>query len=314
MYNTERYVAETIDSILKQTFTDFELIVIDDGSKDRSPEILRELAAKDSRIRLTVRENRGIVRTRNELLEQCRGKYMAVNDSDDLSMPDRLAKQVAYMESHPECVLLGSRVMLMDPFSSPVAVTGQKLTHEEIEQELLGNGGGWALVQSAIMVRVDVARRIGGYRGEEHNLAEDHDLFVRLAEVGKVANLEEPLVWYRRHHTSLTHTLYQAKKQKHVQVKEWILKGAYERRGLTMPETWTFEPWRPTPRDEQSRQWGWAALKHGNVADRPQARDRRAEAQPAVAAVVEADGLRAARPVTPSFTTDGVTFHRPSPS
>src|SRR3712207_4685936 len=136
VYNTERYIAETIDSILKQTFTDFELIVIDDGSKDRSPDILRELAAKDSRIRLTVRENRGIVRTRNELLEQCRGKYMAVNDSDDLSMPDRLAKQVAYMESHPECVLLGSRVMLMDPFRPPVCVTGQKLNNEAMEKEL----------------------------------------------------------------------------------------------------------------------------------------------------------------------------------
>ncbi len=201
----------------------------------------------------TTRENRGVVRTRNELLEQCRGKYMAVNDADDLSMPDRLAKQVAYMESHADCVLLGSRVMLMDPFSSPVAVTGQKLTHDEIEKELLGNGGGWALVQSAVMMRVDAARKIGGYRGEEHNLAEDHDIFVRLAEVGRVANFEEPLVWYRRHHTSLTHTLYQSKKHKHVQVKEWILRGAYERRGLKLPENWDFEPWRPTPRDEQSR-------------------------------------------------------------
>ena len=266
VFNTERYVADTIDAILKQTFTDFELIVIDDGSTDGSPEILRDIASKDSRIRLTVRENRGIVRTRNELLAQCRGKYMAVNDSDDLSMPDRLEKQVAYLESHPDCVLVGSRVMLMDPFGSPVCVSGQKLDHDEIDQELLTNGGGWALVQSAVMTRVDVARQIGGYRGEEHNLAEDHDLFVRLAEVGKVANLPEPLVWYRRHHTSLTHTLYQAKKQKHVQVKEWILKGAFERRGLKMPETWTFDPWRPTPREEQSRQWGWAALRNGNVA------------------------------------------------
>jgi glycosyltransferase involved in cell wall biosynthesis len=265
VYNTERYISDTIESILKQTFTDFELIIIDDGSKDSSPEILQKLAAKDSRIRLTLRENRGIVRTRNDLLEQCRGKYMAVNDSDDLSMPDRLAKQVAYLESHPDCVLLGSRVMLMDPFSSPVCVSGHKLDHAEIEEQLLGNGGGWALVQSAIMARVDVARKIGGYRGEEHNLAEDHDLFVRMAEVGRVANLEEPLVWYRRHHTSLTHTLYQSKKQKHVEVKEWILKGAYERRGLKMPETWTFEPWKPVPRDQQSLEWGWAALKHGNV-------------------------------------------------
>jgi glycosyltransferase involved in cell wall biosynthesis len=266
VYNTERYIADTIDSLLKQTFIDFELIVIDDGSTDRSPAILRDLASRDARIRLTVRENHGIVRTRNELLEQCRGTFMAVNDSDDLSMPDRLEKQVAYMQLHPECVLLGSRVMLMDPFSSPVAVSGHKLTHDEIEKELLSNGGGWALVQSAIMLRVDVVRRIGGYQGEEHNLAEDHDLFVRLAEVGKVANLPEPLVWYRRHHTSLTHTLYQAKQQKHVEVKQSILRGAYERRGLRLPETWTFDPWKPTPRDVQSRQWGWAALKHGNVA------------------------------------------------
>jgi glycosyltransferase involved in cell wall biosynthesis len=266
VYNTERYLADTLDSILRQTFTDFELVAIDDGSKDRSPEILREFARRDPRVRVTVRENRGIVRTRNELLEQARGRYMAVNDSDDLSMPDRLAQQVAYLDANPQCVLVGSRVMLMDPYSSPVCVSGHKLTHEEIEQELLGNGGGWALVQSAIMLRVDVARRIGGYRGEEHNLAEDHDLFVRLAEVGRVANLAEPLVWYRRHHSSITHTMYQAKAQKHQKVKEFILRDAYQRRGKELPADWSFDPWKPPPRNEQARQWGWAALKHGNVA------------------------------------------------
>jgi len=89
VYNTERYIVDTVNSILNQTFSDFELIILDDGSKDRSPDLLRELAAKDSRIRLIIRENRGIVRTRNELLENCRGKYMAVNDADDLSQPDR---------------------------------------------------------------------------------------------------------------------------------------------------------------------------------------------------------------------------------
>jgi glycosyltransferase involved in cell wall biosynthesis len=261
VYNAERYIADTVNSILNQTFSDFELIILDDGSKDRSPEILRELAAKDSRIRLIIRENRGIVRTRNELLENSRGKYMAVNDADDLSMPERLAKQVEYMEAHPECVLLGTRVMVMDPFGVPVHVAQQKLTHEEIEQELLGNGGGWALVQSAVMIRVDAARKIGGYRGEEHNLCEDHDIFVRLAEVGKVANLPDPLVWYRRHHTSLTHTHYQERSRKHIEVKEFILKGAHERRGLKMPEGWTFKPWKPETVESQLRTWGWAAIK-----------------------------------------------------
>jgi glycosyltransferase involved in cell wall biosynthesis len=261
VYNTERYIADTVNSILNQTFSDFELIILDDGSKDRSPEILRELAAKDARIRLIVRENRGIVRTRNELLENCRGKYMAVNDADDLSQPERLAKQVEYMESHPECVLVGTRVMVMDPFGVPVHVAQQKLTHDEIEQELLGNGGGWALVQSAVMMRVDAARKIGGYRGEDHNLCEDHDIFVRLAEVGKVANLPEPLVWYRRHHTSLTHTHYQGRARKHVEVKEFILKGAYERRGMKMPEGWSFKPWKPETIESQLKTWGWAAIK-----------------------------------------------------
>jgi glycosyltransferase involved in cell wall biosynthesis len=266
VYNTERYIVDTVNSILDQTFADFELIILDDGSKDQTPAILRELATKDSRIRLIVRENRGIVRTRNELLENCRGKYMAVNDADDLSMPDRLAKQVEYMEAHPECVLLGTRVVVMDPYGVPVHETEQKLTHDEIERELLGNGGGWALVQSSVMMRVDAARTIGGYRGEEPAMCEDHDIFLRLAEIGRVANLPERLVWYRRHHSSATHTYFQERAQKHKRVKEFILRDAHQRRGLTLPDDWSFAPWKPEPLKAQLRTWGWAAIKANKIA------------------------------------------------
>ena len=73
-------------------------------------------------------------------------------------------------------------------------------------------------------------------------------------------------MWYRRHHASITHTMYQAKAAKHQKVKEFILRDAYERRGRQLPATWSFDPWKPPPRPEQARQWGWAALKHGNVA------------------------------------------------
>jgi len=265
VYNGARYLAETLDSILAQTYRDFELLVMDDGSTDQTPEILRKYAGLDSRLNVLSRPNRGIVKSRNELLKLCRGRYMACNDADDLSVPTRFEKQVEYMESHPECVLLGSRLIVTDPFGSPLHESLQKLTHEEIERELLGNGGGWALVQSSIMCRTDAARRIGGYRGAHPVFSEDHDFYVRLAHIGRVANLAEPLVWYRRHQASTTGTYYLKKTREHAVTRERVLREAHAQRGLPFPEDWKFEPIKPVPPDQQARLWGWAALRHGNV-------------------------------------------------
>lgn len=266
VYNGARYLAETLDSILAQTYRDFELLVIDDGSTDPTPEILRRYAGMDSRVKALTRANRGIVKSRNELLELCRGRYMACNDADDLSVPTRLEKQVAYMEAHPQCVLLGSRLVVMDPYGSPLYQSLQKLTHDEIEAELLGNGGGWALLQSSILCRTEAARRVGGYRGSHPVFSEDHDFYLRLASVGQVANLAEPLVWYRRHLESTTGTYYLEKTQEHAATRERVLREAHEQRGLVFPVDWNFSPMRPPPPDEQARLWGWAALRHGNVA------------------------------------------------
>ena len=266
VYNTAGYVAQTIEAILAQTFGDFELLILDDGSTDDTPNVLKRYAAQDARIRIISRENKGIVTSRNELIAACRGKYMAANDADDLSVPDRFEKQVAYLESHPECVLLGSRVVVMDPYGSPNYVTDHKLTHDEIEQQLLGNGGGWAVVQSSMMCRTEAARNIGGYRGEHPVFSEDHDFYLRIAELGKVANLPEPLTWYRRHYSSTTRTYYLEKVKRHAETREKVLREAHERRGLPFPADWKFTPITAPPRDEQTRLWGWAALKHGNVA------------------------------------------------
>jgi len=259
VYNAEDYLGEAMDSILAQTFGDFELIVIDDGSTDGSTSMLRDYAARDQRVRLTSRPNTGVVRAANEGIAQARGKYLARMDSDDVSSPQRFARQVAHLDANPDCVLVGSRVTLIDPYGSPVAVSGQKLTHQEIEKELLTNGGGWAVVQPSAMMRTDAVRAAGGYRGSV-NMSEDHDLFLRLAERGKVANLEEPLLRYRRHYKSLNHTQY----QQAWQVKERILREAFDRRGLAFPADWKYEPWRPPEKAEQFRLWGWAAIKAGN--------------------------------------------------
>jgi glycosyltransferase involved in cell wall biosynthesis len=260
VYNTRRYVAEAVESVLGQTFADFEFVIIDDGSNDGSTAILKQFAARDARIRLVSRPNTGIVAAANEGIGLARGRYLARMDSDDVCLPRRLELQVKYLDEHPECVVVGSRVTVVDPYGSPVFESGQKLTHEEIDAELLSSGGGWAIVQPSAMMRTEAVRRVGGYRGR-HNVSEDQDLFLRLAELGGVANLPEPLLLYRRHYQSVMHTQWRQREE----VKQRIVREAYERRGLTMPADWKFDDWKPTPMAEQLRAWGWAALKRGNV-------------------------------------------------
>src|SRR5689334_11381918 len=103
-YNVEKFVAEAVESILQQTFEEFELNIIDDGSTDGTLSILERYAQRDRRIRLVSRPNQGVVRTRNELLDMSRGELIAKMDSDDISTPDRFQLQVQYLQDHPSCV------------------------------------------------------------------------------------------------------------------------------------------------------------------------------------------------------------------
>ena len=108
-YNVEKYIAESIESILNQTFTDFEFLIINDGSTDGTAQIIKEYAKKDKRIRfIDNKKNQGLIAVLNQGLDLCTGEYIARMDSDDISLPERFAKQVEYMEMHPECGLLGT--------------------------------------------------------------------------------------------------------------------------------------------------------------------------------------------------------------
>ena len=186
VYNTERYVAHAVQSVLTQTFEDFEFIILDDGSVDRSMHIIQEVAENDDRIRFFPLEHQGYVSLLRRGLKHCRGEFIARMDSDDISTPDRFEKQVAFLRANPEVVAVGSRVILIDPYGSQFEKPGHKTEHEEIEQELL-NGIGWAIVHPSAMMRRDAMVKVGGYR-EDLAVSEDLDLFLRLAEVGKLRN------------------------------------------------------------------------------------------------------------------------------
>jgi glycosyltransferase involved in cell wall biosynthesis len=259
VYNTEQYIAQAVESVLAQTFDDFEFIILDDGSTDSSVSVLREFAERDDRIRFFPLEHRGYVSVLRRGLNHCRAEFVARMDSDDICEPQRFEKQIAYLREHPEVVALGSRVTLIDPYGSRVENPSHKLTHEELEAELL-NGVGWALVHPTVMMRRDPLMKVGGYR-EDLAVSEDLDLFLRLAEVGKLANLPDVLLKYRQHLGSVNYTKYEQQKA----VKRRIVTEAYKRRGAPMPSNWAFRERKLLPHPEQCRRWGWAALRNGNI-------------------------------------------------
>lgn len=260
VYNARRFVVEAMRSILDQTFTDFEFIVIDDGSTDDSFRIVKEAAAGDPRLRLVRQENQGVSAAANRGMELARGEFLARMDADDISLPTRLEKQVAFLRGHPDHVLVGSRVLFIDEAGLPLfEMPGLKFTHEEIDAGMLAVE--WTILQPAVMMRAAAVRKVGGYR-RDLRIHEDHDLFLRLAEVGKVANLPEVLLKYRQHPVSAV-SVYA---DEHVRAFESVLQDAWKRRRLpgSIPEV------RPHPNDplrdlKRKRLWAWQSLKAGHL-------------------------------------------------
>jgi len=181
-------------------------------------------------------------------------------DADDVALPERFARQVRYLAEHPECVLVGSRVQIIDPDGCPLRTFGEALTHEEIDSALMGARGQMVYHPSVIM-RKRAVHEVGGYR-PEYYLAEDLDLFLRLAEVGRLVNLAEPLLKYREHLNKVGHT----RTAEQTRAVNRILAEAYRRRGLGEAAT---PPAFSNPERslaQKRRTWAWWALTSGHVA------------------------------------------------
>lgn len=256
-FNAQRYLAEAMQSVLNQTFRDFEVIVVDDGSTDATKSMLDAIAKADPRVRVISRANKGLTVSLNEALAVARAPLVARMDADDVALPERFAKQVAFLAEHPEVVVVGSAVELVDPFGIHIGLMNVPTDHAAIDASLLqGNGG--VIVHPVSMFRINAVRALGGYL-EQYNNSEDLDLWLRLAEVGRAANLPDVLLKYRRDLGSVSHT----KRDNQLRMKSEILGDAYKRRAMTPPPEWKFETWMPKAHDLQLKEWGWRALAVG---------------------------------------------------
>ena len=237
VFNAERHLPEAVESILGQSWTDFEFLIIDDGSTDQSLSILKKYASQDSRIRLSGRENRGIPKTVNELLAMARGQYIARMDADDIATANRLSIQVRYLQDHPAVVCVGGYFDLIDEAGRYLTTLRPPVRDDEIQSLLLK--GHAAIQNSTAMMRRDALDRCGDY-DERFPVAEDFDLWLRLGEAGELANLDATLVRYRLHSNSISERY----SGKHAELIRDACERAYKRRGIEGRMD-AFRPWRP---------------------------------------------------------------------
>lgn len=239
VYNSQAFLADAMQSVLSQSYSDWELVAVDDGSTDRSLEILHEFAAQDSRIRVLPMPHAGICCTRNTGIDAARGRYVAALDNDDVMLPSRLQAQFDFLESHPDHVAVGTAGLLIDVDGDPINERFFPTSSEEIERELLA--GRNPLMQSSMMFRRAAMVEAGRYQ-EDRNFAEDYDLFLRLTETGKIANLGDVLMRQRQHVSRASAAHYDDQNR----VVILALRDAFERRGLTGNVPTIEGSWHPT--------------------------------------------------------------------
>ena len=193
-YNRAKYIAEAIDSVLTQTYRNFELVIIDDGSTDQTAEILSQYI--DPRIKKIMHTtNAGLHARRAESLTYATGTYTAVLDSDDVwTDSDKLAQQVACMEAHPDCAVVGTFITLCSPAGETIGRNSYCTDDQRIRSAILSRN---QFTHSSVLMRTSLLQKVPGYR--DTGLAEDLDLFLQLGLVGTFANLPHYMTAYRIH-------------------------------------------------------------------------------------------------------------------
>jgi len=195
VFNGERFLREAVESILDQSFTEFEFIVVDDGSTDGSASILDSSQNCDARVKVHYHEHGGLIESLNQGCRLAQGKYIARMDADDIASKNRLSWQVDYMEAHPEIGVLGGAVEWIDATGKSLQTCRYPAGDREIKAHLLH---GCALWHPTVLLRREVFVWAGGYRKIVVD-AEDYDLWLRIADGFQLGNLEAVVLKYRIH-------------------------------------------------------------------------------------------------------------------
>ena len=187
-YNAQDYLDASIKSILSQSFTDFEFIIINDGSTDKTSEILKTYIKQDSRIRILSQKNTGLTVALNKGLKIAKGKYIARQDTDDISYPHRLQKQFNLMETELNIVLCGGNCDNLYPGGLQTVWGWQ--TDQEIRKSVFFKT---PFAHSTAFMRADIAKQLGGY-DESFKTSQDMEFWMRFAKIGKISMIQEPII------------------------------------------------------------------------------------------------------------------------
>jgi GT2 family glycosyltransferase len=239
VYNDERYLRDAVESILDQTFRDFEFIIINDGSTDGTVEIIHSYC--DPRIVLVKNDtNVGLTKSLNKGLRLARGEYIARQDPDDLSLPQRLGTQIAYLEQHKHVGLLGTAYYTMDSQGQHIATNRHPLRDTEIRWKILFCN---AFCHTSVMFRRKVFPTSDIFYDEALLYSQDYDLWVRLLGHTYAANLQAPLVAFRMHESSITATRYGEQQHIASTIAAQQIKKLLPQRPLTRSEIDTLRRW-----------------------------------------------------------------------
>jgi len=228
VFDSSLYLGAAIESMLNQTFSDFEIIVLDDCSQDDSFQIAQAYAQMDSRIR-TYRNirNMQLASTLNRAAKLSRGAYLARMDSDDLSLPRRLERQIALLENNPSIAIVGCNIVIIDASGKKVGLRRYYHQDTEIRKKIFFFS---PFCHPAIMMRKSMLLACGGYN-EQYIPAEDYELYFRIGKIGHFANINEYLFQYRINPNSISQTQTLNMEKQTIRVRKMFATG----HGYTMP-------------------------------------------------------------------------------
>lgn len=201
VYNGEKYLTEAIESVLAQTFIDFEYIIVDDGSTDKTPEIIKEFVRRDSRINTVRIENSGPANARNVALQMAKADWIAVLDADDVCLPSRLKEQIGFVKDHPECILVGSGCMEITTDGRLIKEHYYPSDHDKLFKNLEKrskffphSSNFYKRMLGSIAIRYN----------ERYPASQDYNLWLVLSDLGKIGCVNNILVKLRKHNSSIS--------------------------------------------------------------------------------------------------------------